>query len=167
VGPRASDDGGVRTIWLTGLSGAGKSTLARALGWAVIDGDDLRRGLCSDLGFSPADRAENVRRAAHVARILNDAGVDVVVALISPLRAHRALAREIVGAGFREAFVKAPLAVCEARDPKGLYARARRGELADFTGVSAPYEEPEAPDLTLDTSTLTVEECVQRLIALR
>lgn len=162
------------TLWLTGLPGAGKTTLARALAArlaaagrqvVVLDGDALRAGLSRDLGLSPADRAENVRRAAEVARLLNDAGVVAIAALVSPYSAHRAAARAIVGAArFVEVHVSAPLEVCRARDPKGLYARAVPG----LTGVApdAPYEPPEAPALRLDTSALDVETCAARLEAL-
>lgn len=145
-------------FWLTGLPGSGKSTVARSteetlaaegLSVTVIDGDTLRAGLCSDLGFSPDDRRENIRRAAHVAKILAESGQAVIVALVSPLRADRDLARQIVGEGFQEVFVDTPLATCEARDPKGLYAAAKEGKIPDFTGVSAPYEAPGAAALTL------------------
>jgi adenylyl-sulfate kinase len=167
-------------VWLTGLSGSGKSTVARAVEARlldaerlayVLDGDNLRHGLNADLGFSPADRGENVRRAAEVAALLADAGVIVITALISPYRADRAGARRAAGArAFLEVFVDAPLAVCEERDPKGLYARARRGEIADFTGVSAPYEPPESPDLVLASGreeTAACAEAVVRLLAER
>lgn len=163
------------TLWLTGLSGAGKSTLASALTvstdiagrpFAVLDGDVLRSGLCKDLGFSPAERHENVRRVAEVARLMNEAGVTVVCALISPMAADRALARAIVGEQrFVEIHVATPLATCEARDPKGLYKRARAGELQQFTGISSAYEVPASPALTLDTSTLSIEECVVRVLS--
>lgn len=164
------------TYWLTGLSAAGKSTLAYALeaelyrcGRAcyVLDGDNVRHGLNANLGFSPADRRENVRRIAEVARLMNDAGLIVIAAFISPLRADRAMAREIVGAArFQEIHVSTPLDVCESRDPKGCYVRARRGDLAEFTGVSAPYEAPEAPALRIDTSRLTLDRAVACLAAL-
>lgn len=168
---------GARTLWLTGLSGAGKSTLASALRGAlvergvpvsVLDGDVLRAGLCSDLGFSQADRSENIRRVAEVARLLNDAGVVVVAALISPFAADRALARARVGnARFIEVHISTTLAVCEERDPKGLYRRARAGELPDFTGISSPYETPAAPELALDMGvvsiTRAVAECLDAL----
>ena len=162
--------GGV--VWLTGLSGAGKSTLATALesrlfarGWqaTVLDGDSLRTGLGRDLGFSTEDRAENVRRAAEVARLFAEAGLIAIVALISPERWHRALAGDVIGDGFREIFVKADLAICEQRDPKGLYAKARRGEIQGFTGVSAPYEEPETPDLTIDTGAMPRDAAIDLL----
>lgn len=148
-------------FWMTGLSGAGKSTLAsgaqrelHAAGWrvSVLDGDLLRNGLNRDLGFSEADRIENMRRTAEVSKILADVGVIVIAALISPLRSGRTLAREIVGAPFREIYLSADLSACEARDPKGLYARARDGALREFTGISSPYEVPVSPDCTIDTA---------------
>jgi len=152
------------TFWLTGLSGAGKSTIAFDLErllrndgrpCAVLDGDNLRCGLNRDLGFSEHDRRENVRRAAEVARVMNDVGLVVVTSFVSPLRDDRAAARAIVGeARFVEVHVSTSLQVCESRDPKGLYRKARRGELVDFTGVSAPYEPPHAPALALDTAKL-------------
>jgi adenylylsulfate kinase len=162
-------------VWLTGLSGSGKSTVAYAVEAAlvgagriayVLDGDNLRTGLCADLGFSPEDRHENVRRVGAVAALLADAGVIAITSLISPYRAGRAAARAVAPAGrFVEVFVDVPLAVCEGRDPKGLYQRARRGEIAEFSGVSAPYEPPEAPELTLDTEALSPEACAERVIA--
>lgn len=146
-------------LWLTGLSGAGKSTIAalvdqqlhaRGKHGYILDGDNLRFGLCKDLGFSPEDRAENVRRLGEAARLLQDAGMIVLVAAISPYRADRARVRERIPEGrFLEIFVDAPLAVCEARDPKGLYRRARAGEITGFSGVDAPYEPPDAPELRL------------------
>jgi bifunctional enzyme CysN/CysC len=163
--------GGV--LWLTGLSGAGKSSLAmpllrrladRGRQAYVLDGDNIRQRLNSDLGFRPEDRTENIRRTAEVARLMADAGLIVVVALISPLAADRAMARRIVGENFHEVYVKADLAACEARDPKGLYRKARQDKIREFTGVSAPYEPPAAPDLELDTTRLTVEEGVRRLL---
>lgn len=142
----------LRTLWFTGLPGAGKSTLADALcdrlraaglAYARLDGDGLRGGLNADLGFSPADRRENIRRAAEVARLFNDAGLLVVASFVSPQRADRDLARAIIGSSrFVEIFVDASLQVCESRDPKGMYKRARAGEIAMFTGVSASYEPP-------------------------
>jgi adenylylsulfate kinase len=157
-------------LWFTGLSGAGKSTLAAALQHAmesrggnvyVLDGDVLRRGLCSDLGFSRADRAENIRRAGEVASIVLDAGVTVLAAFITPYRVDRDRLRSQFPAGrFIEVFVNSPLAVCEARDVKGLYAKARRGEIAEFTGVSAPFEPPLRPDIELRTDITPVEDCV-------
>lgn len=162
-------------MWLTGLSGAGKSTLAiaveRALherGYAVyrLDGDDLRRGLNSNLKFSAEDRAENVRRVAEVARLLNEAGVIAIAALISPYADGRRAAREIVGAErFVEVFLDTPIEVCERRDPKGLYKKARSGELRAFTGVSDTYEKPESPDLRVDTTAMTPEASADVLVA--
>lgn len=161
------------TVWLTGLSGAGKTTLAMAAASlcrvagcpvCVIDGDDLRQGLCRDLGFDIPDRSENVRRAAEMARMLNAQGIGVLVAMISPLKAQRAAAREVIGRlRFSEVHVRADLATCERRDPKGLYARVRQGEVAQFTGVSSAYEAPPAPDLVLDTARLSVREGATRL----
>ena len=164
------------TVWLTGLSGAGKSTIAYALEQAltaqrrpcfVLDGDAVRQGLCRDLGYSPEDRSENIRRVAEVCRLMNDAGLIVISAFISPLRSDREHAREVIGADhFLEVFISTPLAVCEKRDTKGMYKRARAGQLREFTGVSAPYEEPEKPAIALDTSVLSVEECVGRVMKL-
>ncbi|HTH74771.1 MAG TPA: adenylyl-sulfate kinase [Trinickia sp.] len=163
------------TFWLTGLSGAGKSTIAfdferllRRDGrpCAVLDGDNLRCGLNRDLGFSEHDRRENVRRAAEVARVMNDVGLVVVTSFVSPLREDRAAAREIIGeARFVEVHVSTALAVCESRDPKGLYRKARRGELSQFTGVSAPYEPPLAPALALDTAQLAQGGAAALLLA--
>jgi len=163
--------GGV--LWLTGLSGSGKSTIAAAVeralfdrGWSVarLDGDDLRLGLNRDLSFSAADRTENIRRAAETAALLARAGMVVITPLISPLREDRARAREIVGKHFVEVFVSTALEVCEARDPKGLYAKARAGQIAEFTGVSAPYEPPLAPELAVDAGHLSPEEAAGRVI---
>lgn len=154
-------------VWFTGLSGSGKSTIARAVEARlaatgrlvyVLDGDNVRHGLCSDLGFSPADRTENIRRIGHVAALLADAGVIVLVAFISPYRSDRAQVRDVVGAGFLEVWVDAPLGVCETRDPKGLYQQARAGKIPEFTGISAPYEAPESPDLRLPTGSQTLAE---------
>ncbi len=145
-------------LWFTGLSGSGKSTVARALEERlaaagrlvyVLDGDNVRHGLCADLGFSAADRSENIRRISHVAALMADAGVLVLTAFISPFRADRAAARAVIGADFLEIFVDVPLATCEARDPKGLYAKARAGAIPEFTGISSPYEAPERPELRL------------------
>ena len=163
-----------RCLWLTGLSGSGKSTIAnllekRLVGEGrhtfVLDGDNVRHGLNRDLGFTEADRAENIRRVAEVARLMVDAGLIVIVSFISPYRSEREYARGLFAPGdFREIFVDAPLATCEARDPKGLYARARRGEVRNFTGIDSPYEPPEAPDLRLDTATEPAERCVERVL---
>jgi bifunctional enzyme CysN/CysC len=164
--------GGV--LWFTGLSGAGKSTLAFALeeelfsrGYQVyvIDGDNLRSGLNSDLGFSHEDRTENIRRAGEVAALFARAGAICISAFVSPYRADRDVARKAAGDRFNEVYVKADLATCERRDPKGLYKKARRGEIADFTGVSAPYEAPLSPEIELDTAKDTVGQCVAQLIA--
>jgi bifunctional enzyme CysN/CysC len=160
-------------LWLTGLSGAGKSTLAMALeralfdrGWQtfVLDGDNVRNGLNAGLGFSPDDRAENIRRVAETAKLFADAGVVVIASLISPLRADRARARVIGGDRFHEIHVGADLSVCEERDPKGLYKKARAGEIAEFTGVSAPYEAPESPELLIDTGALDRSEALAQLL---
>jgi adenylylsulfate kinase len=170
VQPRAY--GGV--LWMTGLSGAGKSTLANALKAqleaeralvTVLDGDVLRTGLNAGLGFSGADRDENVRRTAEVAALFNNAGFVVVCALISPATAHRDLARTIIGERFFEVHIHSDLEVCESRDPKGLYAKARKGQLTDFTGISSPYEAPLSPDLTIDTARSTIDESVAKLQA--
>ncbi|MBT4932327.1 MAG: adenylyl-sulfate kinase [Rhodospirillaceae bacterium] len=156
--------GGV--LWLTGLSGSGKSTLAMELEQAlhydgyqvyVLDGDNVRGGLNADLGFSPDDRAENIRRIGEVAALFADAGVIVITAFISPYREDRELARSAGEDQFHEIFIEADLDTCEKRDPKGLYKKARRGEIPEFTGISAPYEEPENPALTINTSQLSVQ----------
>jgi adenylylsulfate kinase len=162
------------TLWFTGLSGSGKSTLARALEETlvargvlayVLDGDNVRHGLCADLGFSPEDRVENIRRIGEVAKLLNDSGVLVLTAFISPYRADRARVRALLPAGeFLEVFVDAPLEVCEQRDPKGLYAKARSGEIPEFTGVSAPYEPPLAPELRIATGSRPLADCVAELV---
>lgn len=164
-----------RVVWFTGLSGAGKSTIALALERRlfdagqqvyVLDGDIVRTGLCSDLKFSHADRTENIRRIGEVARILADAGLLVIVAFISPFRADRDRARSLMAAGrFTEVFINAPLEVCERRDVKGLYARARRNEIADFTGITSPYEPPLQPEVELRTDLLSIGEAVERVAA--
>lgn len=168
--PVSSEAGGV--IWLTGMSGAGKSTLANGLKkrlrpeqckTVVLDGDALRMGLNAGLGFSAADRLENVRRTAEVAALFK--GFLVICSLISPLVAHRKLAREIVGDRFFEVHVNTSLACCEARDPKGLYAQARRGEIPEFTGISSAYEGPPSPNLSIDTSGETIAVSVSKLEA--
>jgi len=163
-------------VWLTGLSGAGKSTLAMALerrlfdiGWNVytLDGDNLRRGLNADLGFAPVDRRENIRRVGEVAALFADAGAVCIAAFISPYRNDRERARASAGSRpFIEVYVRAPLAVCEARDPKGLYRKARRGELREFTGIDSPYEEPQSPEIVVDTSASGVETCTAQLFDL-
>jgi len=160
-------------VWLTGLSGSGKSTLAYALERRlveagrvafVLDGDNLRHGLCGDLGFSPGDRRENIRRAGHVAALMADAGVVCVASFVSPYRGDRLGARRTVGEErFLEVHLDTPLEVCERRDPKGLYRRARAGELRGFTGVDAPYEAPVDPELALPTHELDLDACVARV----
>lgn len=164
-----------KTLWFTGLSGAGKSTLARAAAnvlqaagtpCTILDGDELRQGLCHDLGFSPQDRRENLRRIAEVAALMNRAGLTVLVATISPTRTDRDMARQIIGQeSWLEIHIATPLPVCEQRDPKGLYRRARSGELPDFTGISAPYEEPDNPALRLDTNAMSLENATSCLLA--
>lgn len=161
-------------IWLTGLSGAGKSTIARQLkaklselghGVVILDGDELRHGLCKDLGFSSEDRSENIRRVGEVAKLFRDTGVCVVAALISPFAKDRAAVRQIIGEGFFEVFVNTPLAICEDRDSKGLYAKVRKGDIKQFTGLSSPYEPPLAPDIHLDGAKgETVDEHVQVIL---
>jgi adenylyl-sulfate kinase len=162
-------------IWITGLSASGKSTIATELERELfsqgklaylLDGDNTRHGLCSDLGFSPEDRKENIRRLGEVARLFADAGIICISAFISPYRSDREEARRIAPPGkFIEVFVNAPLEVCERRDPKGLYARAHTGEIKEFTGVSAPYEPPVNPELELHTDKLSVAECVSAILA--
>jgi len=164
-----------QVVWLTGLSGAGKSTIANALEarlnaagvhTMVLDGDNVRHGLSKDLGFSEADRVENIRRVGEAVKLMLDAGLVVITAFISPFRHERQLVRELVRKGeFLEIFVDAPLAVCEARDPKGFYRRARAGEIKDFTGVSQPYEAPLQPELRLDTAGTTVADNVNAIVA--
>ena len=166
---------GAVTVWLTGLPGSGKSTLAHAaeallaaegvLAY-VLDGDNLRFGLNSDLGFSPEDRAENIRRAGEVAALLRDAGAVVLASFVSPYRRDRDRVRSLHPDGsFVEVFVDAPLSVCEQRDPKGLYARARSGAIAEVTGVSAPYEAPTDPEMRIDTSATDVETASAAVVA--
>jgi adenylyl-sulfate kinase len=160
---------------MTGLSGAGKSTIAALLEYrlhsldvrtCVLDGDVLRGGISRDLGFSDADRIENVRRVTEVARLMMDAGLVVIAALISPFRAERQAARDRFAPGeFMEVFVDAPLAVCEQRDPKGLYKRARRGEIPEFTGIDSRYEPPVHPDLHVDSASSTPQQAAAALLA--
>lgn len=163
-----------RCLWLTGLSASGKTTLAEGLArslkadgvpYVLVDGDELRKGLCADLGYSTQDRTENIRRAAEVCRILNSAGIVAIAALISPRAADRAMARQIVGeAAFREVWVATPLEICERRDPKGLYRKARAGLIKDFTGVAGdPYEPPLHADLVLNTEHYSVAGSVEKL----
>jgi adenylyl-sulfate kinase len=157
-------------VWLTGLSGSGKSMLANAIERRLVeqgchtmllDGDNVRHGLNKDLGFSEADRVENIRRIGEVAKLMTEAGLVVITAFISPYRVERELVRNLLPKGrFIEVHLATPLEVCEQRDPKGLYCKARRGEIPNFTGINAPYQEPQHPELRLDTSYSTVEECV-------
>lgn len=163
-------------LWFTGLSGAGKSTLAHAveeklhhLGCRtyVLDGDNVRHGLCGDLGFSAHDRTENIRRIGEVAKLMVEAGTIVLTAFISPFRADRERVRGLMMHGdFLEIYCQCPLEVCEQRDVKGLYKKARAGEVKEFTGISSPYEEPLAPELTVDTGRLTLEQSVEEVLAL-
>ncbi len=162
------------TVWLTGLSGSGKSTVAvgaeaelvnRGRLAYVLDGDNVRHGLNENLGFSPEDRTENIRRIGEVSKLFTDAGVLVFTSFISPYRADRDQARALFEKGdFVEVYVKADVETCEGRDPKGLYKKARAGEIPEFTGISAPYEEPNDPELALDTANQTVEESVASLV---
>jgi len=165
------------TVWFTGLSGSGKSTVAAELERALVaagrpayllDGDNLRHGLNADLGFTAADRSENIRRVGEVARLFADAGVVALVPVISPYRADRDRARAIhesAGVPFVEVFVDTPLEVCEARDPKGLYAKARAGEIKGFTGIDDPYEAPEKPEILIETEKLKPEQAAQQILA--
>lgn len=163
------------TIWFTGLSGSGKSTLANALEkrlhamgkhTMLLDGDNVRLGLNRDLGFNEVDRIENVRRVAEVANLMNDAGLIVLASFISPYEKDRELVRTIIGEGYIEVHVSTPLEVCEQRDVKGLYAKARAGEIPNFTGVTSQYEEPVAPDVVLDTSEMSIQEAIDHLLTL-
>lgn len=161
-------------VWFTGLSGSGKSTIAialerelhkRGLLCRILDGDNIRSGINNNLGFSPEDRVENIRRIAEVGKLFVETGVITLAAFISPNNDLRKMAADIIGKdSFMEVYVSTPIEECERRDVKGLYARARKGEIKDFTGVSAPFEAPENPDLTLDTSKLSVEESVKLLL---
>lgn len=162
-------------LWFTGLSGSGKSTIAHAVEEKlhamgrltyVFDGDNVRQGLCSDLSFSPEGRAENLRRISEMVKLFLDAGIICLTAFISPLRADRERCHELIDCGrFYEIFVKCPLDVCIERDAKGLYKLAMQGKIKNYTGISAPYEEPENPDLVLETHEFTIEECVNRVVA--
>ena len=162
------------TIWLTGLSGSGKSTIAVELEHAllenkhqayILDGDNIRHGLNKNLGFSPDDRSENIRRIGEVAKLFTDANIITITAFISPYRQDRDNARKLVKEGeFVEVYVECPLDVCEQRDTKGLYKKARSGEVKEFTGISAPYEEPLNPELTIDTSKLSLEESTRTIL---
>lgn len=162
-------------LWFTGLSGAGKSTLAHAVEERLVqmgcrtfvfDGDNVRHGLCADLGFSEKDRAENIRRIGEMAKLFTEAGVIALTAFISPFRADRRRVRDLVAEGdFFEIYCHCPIEVCEERDVKGLYRRARAGEIPAFTGISSPYEEPENPELVVETGTRPLEQCVDQVIA--
>jgi len=163
------------TIWLTGLSGSGKSTIAKLLETKlykkgihsyILDGDNLRNGLNSDLGFSPKDRCENIRRVAEVAKLMNDAGLVVIAAFVSPYEKDRENARLIIGNEFIEIYVDASIEVCRKRDPKGLYAKFYAGAFTGLTGIDAPYEIPEKPDLHLMTENETAEESAERILDL-
>lgn len=161
-------------LWFTGLSGSGKSTIAVALEQALhaaghlcyrLDGDNIRHGLNNDLGFSPEDRNENIRRIGEVSKLFADAGVIVMTSFISPYRSDRDMVRALVPAGrFVEVYVQCPVEVCEQRDPKGLYKKARAGEIPEFTGVSAPYEEPVKPEVIINTSGTSVDAAVEQLV---
>ena len=163
-------------LWFTGLSGSGKSTIANIVEKKLaaqghhtylLDGDNIRHGLNKDLGFTDADRVENIRRIGEVARLMVDSGLIVLTAFISPFRAERQMARGLLDENeFLEVFVETPLRVAEERDPKGLYKKARRGELKNFTGIDSPYEEPEAPEILIDTSALSAEQCAERVISM-
>jgi len=160
-------------LWFTGLPGSGKSTLAielesylfqNCIQVYVLDGDNIRQGLSSDLGFSPADRTENIRRIGEVGTLFADAGFIVITAFISPYRKDRELARQVAGDFFNEIYIKADVATCEKRDPKGHYQLARTGKIPEFTGVSAPYEQPNNPELIVDTNNQSVDKCKEHLI---
>lgn len=162
------------TLWFTGLSGSGKSTIAIALErylssrghlCRILDGDNIRCGINSDLGFSESDRRENIRRIAEVCKLFTSTGVITLAAFVSPTRDMRRMAAEIIGRDdFVEIYVSTPIEECERRDVKGLYAKARRGEIADFTGISAPFEAPDAADIVIDTSNIGIEECVRQIM---
>ena len=170
----AQNGHGGAILWFTGLSGAGKSTLAHAVEESlhqmgirtfVLDGDNVRHGLCSDLGFSAKDREENIRRIGEMAKLFMEAGVIVLTAFISPYRADRERVRGMVEHGdFIEIFCRAPIEVCEARDVKGMYKKARAGQIAEFTGISSPYEEPENPELSVNTGSAALHVCVQQVL---
>ena len=175
--PRRETLNGHRSInlWFTGLSGSGKSTLAHAVEEQlhlmgcrtyVFDGDNVRHGLCRDLGFSAPERTENLRRIAEMIRLFLDAGVISLTAFISPLESDRAMVKEIIGPeNIIEVFCNCPLEICEQRDVKGLYKKARAGEIPNYTGISAPYERPLSPDIDIDTGTLPLRECVNRVVS--
>jgi len=161
-------------LWFTGLPSSGKSTLANEVAYMlhqrghlayILDGDNIRHGLNEDLGFSPEDREENIRRIGEVANLFADAGVIAITAFISPYRRDRDRVRRLVGEGrFIEVYMNCPVEVCERRDPKGLYTKAKKGEIPEFTGVSAPYEPPEDPEIELRTDRMSVEECAEKVV---
>jgi len=160
-------------LWFTGLSGAGKSTLAHAIEEQlhqigcrtfVFDGDNVRHGLCSNLGFSLDDRTENIRRIGEMSKLFVEAGVIALTAFISPLRADRERVRSLMGQDFVEIYCNCPLSVCEERDVKGMYKRARAGEIKNFTGISSPYEAPENPEIRLDTHAMPLKQCVDKVV---
>jgi adenylylsulfate kinase len=161
-------------LWFTGLSGSGKSTIANAVDQTLhhgryhtflLDGDNVRHGLNRDLGFSAKDRVENIRRIGEVSKLFADAGLITLSAFISPFASDRMLVRNLFPVGeFIEVFMDTPLAVCETRDPKGLYRKAREGSIRNFTGIDSPYERPESPELVLDTSRLSIDECVRKVV---
>jgi len=163
-------------LWLTGLSGSGKSTIANALEKQlyaegkktyVLDGDNIRHGLNKDLGFTDKDRVENIRRVAEVAKLMCDAGLIVITAFISPFRAEREMARSLFQSGeYKEIFIATPLKIAEQRDPKGLYKKARSGEIPNFTGINSPYEKPIKPELTIDTSKTSVAQSVKKILGI-
>ncbi len=162
-----------KVIWMVGLSGSGKSTLARAAEntlhqekklTMLLDGDNLRTGVNSNLGFSEEERRENIRRAAEVAKLFANCGIITICSLISPTQSIRQMARDIIGDAYFEVYIDCPLEVCEQRDVKGLYAKARRGEIKEFTGISSPFEEPKSPDLRLPTGRESIEVCHQQLV---
>ena len=162
-----------KTVWFTGLSGSGKSTLANELEKRLVamgkhtmllDGDNIRMGLNKNLGFTETDRVENIRRIAEVAKLMNDAGLIVLTAFISPYERDRENARQIIGEDFFEVYVSTPIEECERRDVKGLYRKARNGEIPNFTGVSSPYEKPVSPDLEIDTEVMSIEDAVTLIV---
>lgn len=161
-------------LWFTGLSGSGKSTIANAVAKElynrnirsyVLDGDNIRHGLNKDLGFSEEDRTENIRRIGEVSKLFVDSGQFVLTAFISPFRADRQIVRDLLEEGeFIEVYIKCPIEECEVRDPKGLYDKARKGIIKDFTGIDSPYEEPEQPEIVLESDQYSIEECVEQVI---
>ena len=163
-----------QVLWLTGLSGSGKSTIANALEKElyaegkktyILDGDNVRHGLNKDLGFTDKDRVENIRRVAEVARLMCDAGLIVITAFISPFRSEREMARSLFKKDeFKEIYISTPLKIAEKRDPKGLYKKARKGQIPNFTGIDSPYEKPSQPEIEIDTSKLTITESVKKII---